>query len=150
MQTEKELEPLHWEMLPIKAIDVVVIRKVRCSYWQVLDFMACMSMYCGLYCVCMGMLCIVVCIGGCHQLSYVLVLASTGLHGMYKYVSWFVLCMHWYVLAYCGIDWYVLFLVCIVCIGMHWYVLTFDKCRYLHVLICICMYCTCGMYCAYL
>ena len=47
------------------------------------------------------------------------------------------------------IVWYVLFLICIASIGMYWYVLIFDMCRDQYVSVCICMYCTYGMYCTY-
>ena len=40
--------------------------EIMCEYWQVLDFMVCISMYSGLYCgiywLCIGMVCIVACI----------------------------------------------------------------------------------------
>ena len=53
-------------------IDCVTdISEVMCAYWQVLDFLVCISMYYGLYC------------------------------GMYWYVlAWYVLyCKYWYVLV---------------------------------------------------
>ena len=81
-----------------------------------------------------------------------LVLTSVKLHvsiGKY-WVSLYVLAcmvvcimerigMYWHGMYY-GMYWYVLFLVCITCIGKYWYVFRGHMCKYSYVLVSIGMY----------
>ena len=47
--------------------------------------------------------------------------------------------MYWHGMYY-GMYWYVLFLVCITCIGKYWYVFRGHMCKYSYVLVSIGMY----------
>ena len=105
----------------------------QCMYWHVWWFVLWNVL------VCIGMVCIMACIG-MYYFWYVLhVLVSIG---MYSEVICASIHMYWLVLA-CIEKWFVLYIL--VCIVMYWYILIYIDLYWMYSYVLVCMVCT-GLY----